>query len=408
MSTPLNRAPGPTLLWLAVVVLTGMNLRPFLTAIGPLGPPIQSATGMGLTAMSWLTLLPMGLMGVGALLAPGTLRRWGARRVVGVSMLLIALGCALRIVAGAGSVLLLSAAICGAGVALVQGVFPGILKRQFPLHVAPMMGLYSAALMGGGALGAQWSPLSVQLGLDWQAALAQWALPVLVALPLVWYALREQSEASTASVSAVGNSSNATNWLLRRPRTWLLMACFGLVNGGYASAVAWLAPYYQGHGMSAIASGSLVAIMAVAQACAALLLPLLASRGGPDRRPWLWLTLACQAVGFALLAWWPDAAPRAMAVVLGVGLGGCFALVLVATLDHLPHPMQAGALSAQMQGGGFVIAALAPWVVAQLHGASGGFQAGWLMHLGCVAVVTLLVAQLAPQRYAQAMRAPAS
>lgn len=408
MSAQPGRAPGPSPLWLAVVVLTGMNLRPFLTAVGPLGPPIQAATGLGLAALSWLTLLPMGLMGVGALLAPGTLRRWGARRVVATSLLLIALGCALRLAAGSGGMLLASAAVCGAGVALVQGIFPGVLKRQFPQHVAPMMGLYSAALMGGGALGAQWSPLSMQLGLGWQAALAQWALPVLLALPLAWTALRTQGEASSASVSAVGSNGSATNWLLRRPRTWLLMACFGLVNGGYASAVAWLAPYYQGHGMSAIASGSLVAIMAVAQACAALLLPLLAARGGPDYRPWLWLTLAGQAIGFALLAWWPDAAPRTMAVVLGAGLGGCFALSLVAALDHLPQPMHAGALSALMQGGGFVLAALAPWAVARLHEASGGFRAGWIMHLGSVALVTLLVAQLAPQRYAQAMRAPAA
>src|SRR2546427_1728623 len=31
----------PTALWLATVVLVTLNLRPFLTAIGPLGPQIQ-------------------------------------------------------------------------------------------------------------------------------------------------------------------------------------------------------------------------------------------------------------------------------------------------------------------------------------------------------------------------------
>ena len=44
--------------------------------------------------------------------------------------------------------------------------------------------------------------------------------------------------------------------MLRRPRTWLLMACFGLVNGGYASVVAWLAPFYQSHGWSAASSAA--------------------------------------------------------------------------------------------------------------------------------------------------------
>ena len=64
-------------LWLSVVVLVTINLRPFLTAPGPLGHAIQSATGMGLRTFSWLTLLPMLLMGVGTWLAPAALRRLG-------------------------------------------------------------------------------------------------------------------------------------------------------------------------------------------------------------------------------------------------------------------------------------------------------------------------------------------
>ena len=41
-------------LWLAVVVLTALNLRPFLTAIGPLAQDIRAATGLDLRGMAWL------------------------------------------------------------------------------------------------------------------------------------------------------------------------------------------------------------------------------------------------------------------------------------------------------------------------------------------------------------------
>lgn len=68
---------------------------------------------------------------------------------------------------------------------------------------------------------------------------------------------------------------------------------------------------------------------------------------------------------------------------------------------------QAGALSALMQGGGFLLAAVAPWAIAVLHGASGSFASGWLAHLVCVALVALLTVRFAPQRYAAVMRAPA-
>ncbi|CFL88742.1 membrane transport protein [Bordetella pertussis] len=99
---------------------------------------------------------------------------------------------------------------------------------------------------------------------------------------------------------------------MRRPRTWLLIAAFGLVNGGYSSMVAWLAPAVQAQGWSIAQSGDLMVAMTIAQAAAALTLPALAARR-PDRRPWLYATLAMQAMGFAGMAFWPAAAPLAWA-----------------------------------------------------------------------------------------------
>jgi len=90
-----------------------------------------------------------------------------------------------------------------------------------------------------------------------------------------------------------------------------------------------------------------------------------------------------------------------------VGLGGCFALFMLVALDHLHHPLRAGALNALMQGGGFMLTALAPWVMARLHRATGGFHAGWLVQLGAVLVVALLVARFNPGHYDKAMRPPA-
>ncbi|MEG0921517.1 MAG: cyanate transporter [Comamonas sp.] len=397
----------PPLLWLAVVVLVTVNLRPFLTAPGPLGHTIQQATGMDLRSFSWLTLLPMALMGVGGWLAPTMLVRLGARAAVCGSLLLIALGCALRLAPASSALLIGTAGLCGIGVALVQSAMPGLIKRQSPNNVAPMMGLYSAALMGGGALSAQLSPLAMQWGMGWQAALAMWALPVLATLPLAWWALslmRSSAPAPIANTTPQPVKSD-THWLLRRRRTWLLLISFGLMNGGYASTVAWLAPFYQTHGWSATQSGSLLAILSIAQAAAALTMPALARRN-LDRRAWLICALALQIIGFSGLALWPDAMPTTNAIVLGLGLGGCFALYMVVALDHLRQPTQAGALNALMQGGGFILAALAPLVVAQLQQMTGNWLASWLYQAGMAAVVAALVLRFAPQRYAMVMRSP--
>jgi CP family cyanate transporter-like MFS transporter len=61
-----------------------------------------------------------------------------------------------------------------------------------------------------------------------------------------------------------------------------------------------------------------------------------------------------------------------------------------------------------MQGGGFILAALAPWIVAQLHQSSGSWTPGWLYQAGVAALVGLLSARFNPRHYAQRLRAPAT
>lgn len=376
------------------MALIALNLRPFITGIGPLAADIGQQTGLDLKNMALLTLVPMLLMGVFAFAGPALQTRIGARRAVISALALLATGSSLRLFTSNGWQLVGTAVLLGVGAAIVQAVLPGIIKRQFPKHVGMVMGVYSAMLMGGGALGAQAAPQIQSITGSWQVGLAWMALPAALALMLAARSLPPDKAHQPAHLPA--------RQYLRRPRVWLLMACFGLVNGGYSTVVAWLAPFYREHGWSPTASGSLLAMLAVSQALAALLLPVLARRH-QDRRPWLWLTLALQAIGFSGLVWWPDTAATIWAVVLGAGLGGCFALSMIVALDHLPDPAQAGALSAFMQGGGFLLAAMPPWVVAALREGTGGFTSGWLLHLGCVAVVTVLYWPVVPAGYARAM-----
>jgi CP family cyanate transporter-like MFS transporter len=139
-------------------------------------------------------------------------------------------------------------------------------------------------------------------------------------------------------------------------------------------------------------------LLALSQAASALILPVLA-RKYKDRRPWLWFTLAMQLVGFSGIAFIPDFASMLWAICLGVGLGGCFALTLIVALDHFDEPTHAGALSALMQGGGFLLAAIPPWIIAILHDLTGAYKAGWLFHLVSVILVVILVIRLNPKNY---------
>ncbi|RDD72202.1 MFS transporter (plasmid) [Paracoccus versutus] len=383
---------------LAVVALVGLALRPFLTGVGPLAAPISAETGLTMQGLSALTLLPILLMGAGAFLGPAIQARLGAKRAAVLALLVLGLGSGLRLGAHSALDMLGSAVLLGAGAAVVQAVFPTIIKREFPRGINLAMGLYAAMMMGGGAFGAQAAPLIAAWSGSWRLALGWLALPAALTALLVALALPPEARAPQ------GSRQGLWHWL-RLPRVWLLMACFGLINGGYSSSVAWLAPAFQDLGWSAGASGGLLAVLAVGQAVSALATPVLASRGS-DRRPWLGICLAMQALGFAMLVLHPEAAPYPIAFLLGAGLGGCFSLMMIVALDHLPDPAQAGALAALMQGGGFLLAAIPPWILALLHDLTGSFTLGWALHLAAVLAVCALALRLSPASYRGALHRP--
>jgi CP family cyanate transporter-like MFS transporter len=171
--------------WLLVAVaLIALNLRPFMAGIGPLAADIGQHTGLGLKGLALLTLVPMLLMGVFAFAGPWLQTRIGARRAIVVALILLAMGSLLRLFTQNGWQLVGTAALLGLGAAVVQALLPGIVKRHFPRHVGAVMGLYSAMLMGGGALGAQVAPLVVAASGNWHLGLAWMAVPAVLAVAL--------------------------------------------------------------------------------------------------------------------------------------------------------------------------------------------------------------------------------
>ncbi len=108
---------------------------------------------------------------------------------------------------------------------------PSVIKRRFQQRTPLVMGLWSAALMGGGGLGAAITPRLVQHSETRYQTLARWALPAVVALFARWW----------QSAREVASSHKTTTTPVRvvfTPRAWTLGVYFGLINGGYASLIA--------------------------------------------------------------------------------------------------------------------------------------------------------------------------
>ncbi|MCS6029826.1 MFS transporter [Klebsiella quasipneumoniae subsp. quasipneumoniae] len=169
-------------------MLIGINMRPLLTSIGPLLPEIRAASGMSYTLAALLTALPVVAMGVLALAGGWVDRHVGQNRSIALSLLIIAAGALLREIAPNSGLLLTSALAGGVGIGIIQAAIPAVIKRLFARRTPLVMGLWSAALMGGGGLGAALTPWLASHSTAWRDALAWWALPALLAL-LSWLAI---------------------------------------------------------------------------------------------------------------------------------------------------------------------------------------------------------------------------
>lgn len=365
------------------VALIALNLRPFLAGPGPVLDQIAADTGLSPAGLSMLTLGPLALIGAGALAAPAIKDLAGIRPTILTAIALIALGCAMRVVPS-GAMLIVTAAVCGLGVALLQAIMPALIRERFTTRFGFVTSLYSACLLAGGALGAQVVPLVAQAS-GWAAGLAAMAIPALLALALMICLPRMDMDRETTAGTPIRH-------ILRQRQTWHLIACFGALNASYATVITWLGPQFALRGIDPGQIGFLIAAMSVAQAMSALMLPPLLSRAG-DRRGALLFAVACQALGFGLLM--TGALPAVLTVlILGVGLGGTFSLMIVGILDCAGDRDTAVKLASAVQGGGFLINAAAPLIAAVVMERLGGFGAVWVMHIAVLVIAVPLVATM--------------
>jgi len=386
--------PSQTRLLTLLILLCGLNLRPILAATGPLLEPLRAATGLSFGGAALLTTLPVAMIGLCAFALP-LFRRWlGSKGGILSGVLLIGAACLLRLLPDTTS-LMLSAALAGLGIAIVQALVPALIKQHGGRHVSLMMGLYVTSIMGGATLAAASTPwLGSTLG--WSQAMALWALPaVLAALLWQWRAPADcQQHASVPS--HIGR-------MFGRRRAWSLALYFGIGTGVYVCTLAWLAPFFVFLGYSSQQAGLMLSYMTAFEVATGLLLPLLAARHS-DARPWLLATLAANLLGLAGLAWLPGQHSLLFVALLGAGIGGLFPLTMILTLQHADDPHTAGDLTAFVQGVGYLLAAVAPFAAGWLRDLTASYALSWQMLAGTVLLLLLMTFSYHPARLRSALQ----
>lgn len=386
-----NKAAG--LFLLLAILLLSLNLRPAIAAIGPLIQAISHQAQVKSVGISLLTTIPVLMMGLGAIYAASVRQMLGERGGIAIGGAIIAAACLLRLWADSRYNLFASAVLVGLGIAVIQALLPGFIKRNFGARTSSVIALYSTGIVAGAAIGsgsASW--LDDQLG--WQATLAAWGLPALAAT-VVWLLASGDSQHERPS-AVLARKSSVPFW--RIPRCWSLLLFFGIGTGAFMLAMAWISPFFIGLGVAKGEAGLLLSVLTVVEALTALWLSFAIGRF-PDRRGLLVASLLLVAAGFIALVVAPLALPYAAVSLLGVGIGILFPLSIIVAMDHLKDPTLAGNFTAFVQGGGFIIASLVPLTAGSLRDVFNDLSYIWLLMTGASLAMLVLAVRFSPASY---------
>ncbi|WP_332777496.1 MFS transporter, partial [Polaromonas sp.] len=260
----------PIVLLLALV-LAAINLRPGITSLAPLIERIAAELALSRSLISLTTALPVLCMGLLAPVAPRLALGLGLERTIALCMGLITLALLLRLAGRVDAILIASAVLLGAAIAIAGPLLSGFIKRHFVGQMGRVVGWYSLGMAIGGAGGAVLTaPATQLLGDSWTHGLAVWALPALLGL-LLWWRLPNQRESVDTKEARIG-----LPW--RQPRAWLISCFFAIQAGLFYALATWVVARYHEAGLTLLRSNTLFSISMLMGLPSSFLLPWLAQR----------------------------------------------------------------------------------------------------------------------------------
>lgn len=364
------------------IVLASLNLRPAVVSISPVLGEIRADLGLSATAAGVLTTLPVLCFGLLAPLAPVLARRWGLERALFVSLVVLCVGFALRLVPETWG-LFAGTVVAGCAIGLGNVLLPALIKRDFADRIGLMTGLYSMALSGGAALAAGLTlPVATAAGLDWRGALATWGVLAVLGV-LVWVprALRPDPAGATAFGAGAGVARSAV-W--RSPLAWAVTVVMGMQSLSFYAVNAWLPEIMVALGRTPEAGGWLLALCNLAGILGSFVTPVLAGRMRRQRGIGIVLVVLVGS-GLLGLALAPGAAAL-WVVLVGLGQGGGISLALTLMALRARDAAHTSELSGMAQSAGYLLAATGPLGLGLAHDVTGAWTLPLLLLVAAAAV----------------------
>jgi len=346
------------------ILLVAINLRPVITAVGPIMPRLGSDLTLNASQLGLLGALPIAMFAIVSAGSQAIIARFGVERTTAGALALLTLGTLWRSWPGASANLWAGTALIGATIAVGNVAVPVIVKKVFPHAMALVTSIYVAVLgIFAGLAAAVAVPLADSSSWSWRLSLGVWAVLTLVGA-FYWAVHAARAHQEQQSRSRHRGTRTINIW--RNLAAWQIATYMGVQSSVFYVSLTWLPSVEQGLGVSPVAAGWHMFLLQIAGVVGNLAAPVL-MRIGRDQQfaavlPGLLFVVALAGIYFhpAWLVFW-DA-------VLGLGTGTAFVVSLSLIAMRAGDVSTASRLSSMAQAIGYGITALNLYVAGLVEG----------------------------------------
>ncbi|MGN6031005.1 MAG: CynX/NimT family MFS transporter [Thermomicrobiales bacterium] len=389
------RSQTTTVLILAGLILTALNLRIVINAVALVLDEIRDTTGISSAGAGLLTTLPVLCFGLVAPFAPRIAARIGLDRALILAMLGLIAGTLVRIVPST-AVLFAGTAILGLGIGIANVLLPASIKRDFPGNAGTMTGLLSMMMSLSGTIGVGLTiPLQQATGLGWRGTIALWAIPAMLAVVALLPRLRMTLGAPVPGTTQVAPAAIS---LWRDPLAWQVTLVMGLQAFVFYAIATWYPTMMVDKGIHKADAGLYLSVTNFAGMLSSFLVPTWASRRH-NQQAFILGTSVLLVIALVGLIVAPTTVPLLWMLIFGIGAGSALSLAIAFFSLRSRDVHHAAHLSGMAQFIGYCLAASGPFLIGVLHDATGGWHVPLLVVLGAVIAMTAAGMGAARNRY---------
>lgn len=336
------------------ILMVSFNLRPSITAVGPLIPLIRDDLELSNGWAGFLTTLPLLTFATFSLFAAGIGKRLGLANAIFVALLTLLAGSIWRVSGGKLS-LFLGTGLTGIGIVICNVLLIPLIKRRLPGKLGLVTAFYTTGMSLFAAIGSGVSaPMATDWGWGWRGSLLFWVVLLAIGLA-VWFPQTRFDKPSTTAASDRGQSVNV--WKSRL--AWNVCLFMGVQSMLYFTIIAWLPDMLVARGHSLGRAGLILSLMQVVGLIGSFLSPMLAVKF----RNQVGMVIAIGLMylfGFSSLMSTIPLINYAGLTLAGLGLGASVSLAYTMIGLRTDTEQSTTALSGMVQSTGYYMAAVGP------------------------------------------------